>query len=201
MNNTSVATIHEDLNHSIGGGFTSQGLVEIYGDEGAGKTATAISLSHYAEVGYIDLDGTFPHQLEHIVGRSDQLLLCQLTPDVSVENLSEMVEAMCSNLPVVVIDPLGCLEWEKVEALGPILSRMSKQYNCLIVLVNHANAFNESPNERITSFYCKQRVQVQKTEANEKGMQIEFRVTKNLLYPPFKYGTIDIQFQEEELLR
>ena len=201
MNHTSVATIHEDLNHSIGGGFTSQGLVEIYGDEGAGKTATAISLSHCAEVGYIDLDGTFPHQLQHIVGRSDQLLLAQLTPDASIDSLTEMVQVMSNNLPVVVIDPLGCLEWEKVEALIPILSRISKQDDSLIVLVNHANAYSESPNERITSFYCKQRVQVQKKEANEKGMQVDFRVTKNLLHPPFKYGTLNIQFHEEELVR
>ena len=194
METTSIATVHEELNHSIGGGFTSQGLVEVYGDEGAGKTAMAISLSNYAEVGYIDLDGTFPHQLVDTVGRSDQLLLAQLNPDVSTEDLIEMVNAMCSNLPVTVIDPIGCLDWTKVDALGPILSRISMQYNRLIVLVNHANMYNESPNDRITSFYCKQPVQFKKIKADKKGMQVDYRVTKNLLHPPFKYGTININF-------
>ena len=92
------------------------------------------------------------------------------------------------------IDPRAILGPSIEEALVPVLSRLACQHESLVLLVNHANAFNESPSQRMTSFYCKQRVQMLKVDANEEQMKVDLRVTKNLIHPPFSYGTLTIPF-------
>ena len=201
MKNTFIATIHPELNASLGGGLVSTGLVEIYGDEGVGKTATALSLSAHANVAFIDLDGTFPHQLVDLVGRRDRLALAQLSPDSTADQMIEFVTPLAKELDVVAIDPLGCLGWNVMSELVPLLSRLSCQHQMLIVLVNHANAFHASPSEAVSSFYCKQRIEMSTVDASNEAMRVQFRTTKNLMHPPFAHGTLRIPFDEQELAR
>lgn len=194
MSDATIATIHPALNGSLGGGFTASGVVEIYGEEGVGKTATAISLSTYVPMAFLDLDGTFPHQMVELVGRTDHLVLAQLSPQATLTDLVDMIEPLIAEIDVVAIDPLAILGPSIEESLVPVLSRLACQHESLVLLVNHANAFNESPSQRMTSFYCKQRVQMLKVDANEEQMKVDFRVTKNLIHPPFSYGTLTIPF-------
>ena len=194
MNDAIIETIHPKLNDALGGGFPVRGLVEIYGEEGVGKTATAISLSAQAFVAFLDLDGTFPHQLVDVVGRTDQIVLAQLTDEMTLSELTDLIEPLIREVEVVVIDPLALLGFSKEESLVPILSRLAQRYNRLVVLVNHANQYNESPSQRMTSFYCKQRVQMSRVDADREKMKVDFRITKNALHPPFSYGTITIPF-------
>ena len=194
MSDASIATIHPALNDALGGGFSATGVVEIYGEEGVGKTATAMSLSEHTPMAFLDLDGTFPHQLVELVGRTDHLVLAQLAPEISMTDLVDMIETLVMELDVIAIDPLALLGSSMEESLVPVLSRLACKHESLIVLVNHANAFNESPSQRMTSFYCKQRVQMLRADANAKQMKVDFRVTKNLLHPPFSYGTLTIPF-------
>lgn len=194
MSDVIIETIHPTLNDALGGGFPLRGLVEIYGEEGVGKTATAISLSAQAFVAFLDLDGTFPHQLVDVVGRTDQIVLAQLNDEMTLSELTELIELLMREVEVVVIDPLALLGFFKEESLVPILSRLAQRYHRLVVLVNHANQYNESPSQRTTSFYCKQRVQMSRVEADSEKMKVNFRITKNALHPPFSYGTITIPF-------
>ena len=189
-----IETVHPKLNDALGGGFPAKGLVEIYGEEGVGKTATAISLSAQAAIAFLDLDGTFPHQLVDIVGKSDQVILAQLNHQMTLSELAELIEPLIREVEVVVIDPLALLGTSIEEALVPLLSRLAHRYDRLVVLVNHANHYNESPSQRMTSFYCKQRVQMSRVDADSEKMNVDFRITKNLLHPPFSYGTITIPF-------
>ena len=201
MKSPFIATVHSELNASLGGGVVSSGLVEIYGDEGVGKTATAISLSEHADVAFIDMDGTFPHQLVDLVGRRDRLALAQLFPNSTTDELEEFISPLVRELDAVVIDPIGCLPWHVVSELVPILSRLSSQHQMLILLINHANAFQESTSEAVCSFYCKQRIQMSTVDASSEAMRVQFRTTKNLMHPPFAHGTLRIPFDEQELAR
>ena len=200
MEKSFIPTIHPELNESLGGGLVSIGLVEIYGHEGVGKTATALSLSEHADVAFIDMDGTFPHQLVDLVGRRDRLVLAQLFPTSTADQLTEFIGPLAQGLDAVVVDPVGCLPWHVVSELIPALARLSCQHQMLMVLVNHANASQASPSEAVCSFYCKQRIQMAPVDANSQAMRVQFRITKNLIHPPFAQGTLKIPFEEQELV-
>jgi hypothetical protein len=172
-----IPTYDAELNEKLGGGLT--GLVEIYGDEGVGKTGLALSLFTHQEGVFIDMDGTFPYPLVPVGSERNVTVVRPVDP--TAENISAAANAISRQGGICIIDP----------------------DSGLIVVVNHTYADGSSKGERYTTLYTSQRIEVREGAQWKKGgkaigMKSPYRITKNSLKAPYGEGVLEIQFKGNE---
>tara|TARA_S200002703_G_scaffold160056_1_gene176385 strand:+ start:5454 stop:6068 length:615 start_codon:yes stop_codon:yes gene_type:complete len=190
-----LPTYSNELNQSLSGGV--QGLFEIYGDEGVGKTGLCMSLFEHAVGMYIDMDGTFPHHMEHLMDRSN----VNLIPghNLSSEDVLTVVQTSANaNCDLVVIDPVGVWDdWTISDVVGQ-LHRISMRSDMAIGIVNHSHYGGQSKGNISCSTYCHIRVEMRKSEQLlPDGMITDFEIRKNIYGLGAARGRICIDFLEE----
>jgi hypothetical protein len=194
-----IPTYDAELNEKLGGGLT--GLVEIYGDEGVGKTGLALSLFTHQEGVFIDMDGTFPYPLVPVGSERNVTVVRPVDP--TAENISAAANAISRQGGICIIDPVGILTAKEIERLMPNLGHPVERDSGLIVVVNHTYADGSSKGERYTTLYTSQRIEVREGAQWKKGgkaigMKSPYRITKNSLKAPYGEGVLEIQFKGNE---
>lgn len=191
-----VPTYDSGLNKKLGGGLS--GLVEIYGDEGTGKTGLALSLFQHQEGVFVDLDGTFPH---HMVPVGSERNVSLFKPEKNIlKSIIDVAGAVSRYGGIVVIDPVGVLTPTDIGKLVPELGCLGLADGALVVMINHCDAYGKSKGERYTTLYTSQRIELRggvpwKKRGEVIGMKSEYKVTKNNLEPPQCKGSLNILFE------
>jgi len=198
-----ITTGFAAINDVLSGGFALRSLCEIYGDEGVGKTSAAISISKEHSVGFIDMDQSLPAQLVEWLGTSDNLIV-SYPPTGGLPALIELVDILARNVEVVVVDPVGVLDWRDMEKFVPAAAQIASIYNSIVLLVNHCNHQGVPNGDKWTSFYCAQRVEMRQGDVQcnaesgqSESMTVLVRTTKNAHGPNFRESEMSFQFNEE----
>lgn len=198
-----ITTGFPEINDVLSGGFVRGSLCEIYGDEGVGKTSVAVSMSKYHSVGFIDMDRSLPANLVQWMGMEDNMLV-SYPPEGGVRTLAELVDLLAKNVEVVVVDPVGVLDWRDMEQFLPTVAKIAALYNGIVVLVNHTNKLGVPNGQQWTSFYCSQRIEMRQGEVQlspdtgrSESMVVAIRSTKNAHGPNFRESEMSFQFNEE----
>ena len=205
MKKPPVTTGFAEVNDVLCGGFVCGGLCEVYGDEGVGKTSVAISISKTHSCGFIDMDHSLPARLVDWIGDQGNMIV-SYPPKGGLPALIELVDILARNVEVVVVDPVGVLDWRDMEKFVPSAAQIASIYNGIVLLVNHSNKMNIPNGQQWTSFYCSQRVEMRQGEVqfNKKSGQSEsmsvlIRTTKNAYGPNYQESEMSFHFNEEFL--
>jgi predicted ATP-dependent serine protease len=200
-----ITTGFEAINDVLGGGLTKGSLCEIYGDEGVGKTSVAISISTNHAVGFIDMDRSLPARLVEWMGDPNNMVV-SYPPEGGLGALIEIVELLAKNVEVVVIDPVGVMEWRDMEQFLPSAAQIASIYNSIVLLINHSNQLGVPNGQQWTSFYCAQRVEMRQGDVQfdretgqSESMSVLVRTTKNAHGPNFRESEMSFQFKEEPI--
>ena len=198
-----ITTGFAAINDVLVGGFALGSLCEIYGDEGVGKTSVAVSISKEHSVGFIDMDQSLPAQLVEWLGDSENLIVSH-PPAGGLIELIELVDILARNVEVVVVDPVGVLDWRDMEKFVPAAAQTASIYNSIVLLVNHSNRMGVPNGHQWTSFYCAQRIEMRQgavqynpESGQSESMTVLVRTTKNAHGPNFRESEMSFQFNEE----
>tara|TARA_R100001463_G_scaffold2261_7_gene9615 strand:+ start:1067 stop:1663 length:597 start_codon:yes stop_codon:yes gene_type:complete len=191
-----IPTYCDGLNRKLGGGL--YGLFEIFGDEGVGKTGVCMSLFKSVSGLYVDMDGTFPHQLNHLLDESKISLINGYAIDINPHDLVEMAETVCSSgIGLMIVDPVGVWDDWTIADLCKKLHPLCIQHSTTIGLINHCHA-NGNPKGNISSStYCHTRIEMRSSpEKIPGGMVTEYEIKKNIHGPTMVKGSLVIDFEE-----
>ena len=181
----------EAVNERLGGGF--QGLCEIYGDEGVGKTGLALSLFKKGRGLYFDLDGSFPLHLKHLATEHHVNIVNYA--DLSVTDLAKACKIASEHVDLIVLDPIGIYGPYDLSKLASELSFITVYSNVTAIVINHCHSNGKPKGDDSMGMYSNIRLEMRDGEkADENGMKTLFRVTKNTYGEAYVGGEIDIDF-------
>jgi len=181
----------EVVNGRLGGGF--QGLCEIYGDEGVGKTGVALSLFNEGSGLFFDLDGSFPLHLSHLADKNNVNVVSEI--DLGIASIVKACKIASEHVDLIAIDPIGIYGPYEISKLAAELSFFSVYSNTTIVVVNHCHSNGRPKGDESMGMYSNIRLEMRNGgEAGENGMKTLFRVTKNTYGDAFVEGEIEIDF-------
>ena len=191
-----IPTYSAELNSATGGGL--KGLFEVFGDEGVGKTGICMSLFRHAVGMYIDMDGTFPHHMRHLMGEGNVNLIPghSLSPGEVLSIIDTSANAGCD---LVVIDPIGVWDDWTISSVIPSMHMASMKTGIAIGIINHCHGQGTSKGNITCSLYCHTRIEMRRSEDSmPDGMVTNFEVKKNIYGPNSMTGQIYIDFMEEQ---
>ena len=195
-----LPTYSDALNEMMGGGFAKGGIVEIFGDEGAGKTGLVLSLTQLNPLFFFDLDATFPVALADAV--ADQQKLWVVAPPMKTAN--DFMKALDQIEGITVaFDPVGTLDKNELKELIPLMHYKAVHNDISVIMVNHCNVLGRPNCDDTMGIYATQRLEVRlvneiKKKINNKtrtvGMKIAMRCIKDAT------GASSMQDLEEEII-
>lgn len=217
----------ESLDAALGiGGIPKGRIVEIFGPDGAGKTALALQLAaQVPTVLYIDADhGLSPCMTWSLSNWHNGFYL------LSVDTLEDALQACLCAAPafdLIVIDTLAALPTEEdgrcdlsesyrtnptarilARAL-PLLSASLAKSGCTLVLVNQVRERpgvvygnpEHAPGGHALKHYAAMRLDVRRINTIREGQeitgqQIRVNVVKNKCAPPFRTAILDLRYRD-----
>lgn len=181
-----IPTYMSSLNDVLGGGIPNKGLVEVFGDEGAGKTGMVLSLSQHVPLFFFDLDGTFPEHLSNKLSRYDSIW--RVSPPMKDANsILSAIEGV-SNITIA-LDPVAVIGQAEMCRLIPPLCAMINNNSLCVIMVNHCNKNGKSVASSSLSLYATQRIEVRlesdirkkvKGRMDSVGMKVSMRCIKDV---------------------
>lgn len=178
---------------ALGGGFS--GFFELYGDEGVGKTGLLMSLFRWSKGIYVDLDGTFPTQLTHLMGNETGTTIIKC-PDLSKDDALSILSSSCEGgAELVVFDPIGVWDDWAISDFASKAHVMSMKSGTHIGVANHCHAAGNSKGDISLKTYCHMRVEIRSSEHEvSNGMVVNYSVNKNIYDSANKVGSLTIGF-------